>query len=55
VKYILFNDVNFGEGVIEKTIDFDINCEIPLIDQIDILKEDLLLVRYANNYLIDIG
>lgn len=38
----LFEDVNFGKGVRKKYIDFYINKNIPLEEQLDILKEDLL-------------
>jgi peptidoglycan hydrolase-like protein with peptidoglycan-binding domain len=51
----LFEDIDFGEGVNEKYIDFNVNKDISLDKQIDWLKEDLVQVSYDNNYLIDIG
>lgn len=51
----MFEDVNFGKGVRKKYIDFYINKNIPLEEQLDILKEDLLQVSYYNDYLIDLG
>ena len=52
---IMINGVEFGEGVICKFDDFDLQTDIPLIEQVDLLKEDLLQVTYDNNYLIDVG
>ena len=51
----MFNDINFGIGVKEKYIDFDVNKDAPLEKQINLLKEDILQVSYDNDYLIDIG
>ena len=51
----MFKDINFGKGVNRKYIDFDVNKEVALEEQIDLLKEDLLQVSYDNDYLIDIG
>ncbi|MCW6111094.1 hypothetical protein [Clostridium sporogenes] len=51
----MFEDINFGKGVNKKYIDFDVNKDIPLEEQIDLLKEDLLQVSYDNDYIIDMG
>lgn len=51
----MFKDIDFGTGVSRKYIDFKINENIPLEEQTDLLKEDLLQVSYDNNYTIDIG
>ena len=51
----MFENIDFGKGVSKKYIDFDVNKDIPLEEQIDLLKEDLLQVNYDNNYLIDVG
>lgn len=51
----MLKDINFGKGVKKIYIDFDVNKDIPLEEQIDLLKEDLLQVSYDNDYLIDIG
>lgn len=51
----MFKDIDFGKGVIKKDIDFDLNKDIPLKEQIDLLKEDMLQVSYDNDYLIDMG
>ena len=51
----MINGVEFGEGVICEFDDFDLQTDIPLIEQVDLLKEDLLQVTYDNNYLIDVG
>lgn len=51
----MFKDIDFGTGVSRKYIDFEINEDVPLEEQTDLLKEDLLQVIYDNNYIIDIG
>lgn len=51
----LFEEINFGENVKEKYIDFNFNKNAPLEEQIDLLKEDLCQVKYFNDFLIDIG
>lgn len=51
----MFEEINFGEGVNKKYIDFAINKDITLEEQIDLLKEDMLQVSYDNGYLIDVG
>ncbi|MBU5315381.1 hypothetical protein KQI30_03685 [Clostridium bornimense] len=51
----MFENINFGKGINKKYIDFNVNKDIPLKDQIDLLKEDLLQVSYDNNYIIDMG
>lgn len=51
----MFEEINFGEGVNKKYIDFTINKDITLEEQIDLLKEDMLQVIYDNGYLIDVG
>lgn len=51
----MFKDIDFGAGVCRKFIDFEINEDIPLEEQTDLLKEDLLQISYDNNYIIDIG
>ena len=51
----MINGIEFGEGVIHKYDDFDLKIGVPLEEQIDLLKEDLLQVTYDNNYLIDVG
>ncbi|SFR69488.1 hypothetical protein [Anaeromicropila populeti] len=51
----MFQDIDFGKGVNRKYIDFNINEVIPLKEQTDLLKEDLIQVIYESNYLIDIG
>lgn len=51
----MFNDTNFGDNVKSIRSNDFINEKIPIKDQIDLLKEDLLQVIYKNNYLIDIG
>ena len=51
----MFEDINFGKGVNKKYIDFNINKNIILEEQIGLLKEDLLQVSYENDYLIDVG
>ena len=45
----MFKDIDFGTGVSRKYIDFEINEDIPLEEQTDLLKEDLLQVIYDNN------
>lgn len=51
----MFENINFGKGVTRKYFDFDVNNNIPLGEQIDLLKEDLIQIIYYNDYLIDLG
>ena len=51
----MFENIDFGIGVIKKYIDFNVKEDIPLEQQVDLLKEDLLQVSYHNNYILDIG
>ena len=51
----MFYGVDLGGGVIIKNDDFDLKIDVPLEEQVDLLKEDLLQVTYDNNYLIDAG
>jgi len=46
--------IDFSPGEITFN-DLDLDLERPLLDQIDILKEDLLQVNYEGNYIIDVG
>lgn len=50
----MFEKMNFGKGVTHKYIDFNIDLQLPLLSQIELLKEDLVQIVY-NNYLLDIG
>lgn len=51
----MFENIDFGKGVSKKYIDFDVNKDIPLEEQVDLLKEDLLQVSYESDYIIDMG
>jgi len=51
----MFEDYNFGENVIEKYIDFEINENFPINKQLSNLKEDMLQIAYKSGYTIDIG
>lgn len=35
--------------------DMDLNPDIPLLDQIDDLKEDLIQVNYNDEFIVDVG
>lgn len=52
---MLLEKIDFGIGVIQKYIDFDVDENKPLEEQLELLKEDLLQVTYENNYTIDVG
>ena len=51
----MLGDVDFGKGIICKYIDFDVNIEIALTEQVDFLKEDILQICYESNYILDVG
>ncbi|CAM2897844.1 hypothetical protein HAHI6034_01800 [Hathewaya histolytica] len=51
----MFENVDFGKEVNKKYIDFYVNKDIPLEEQIDLLKEDFLQVSYDNGYPIHMG
>jgi hypothetical protein len=50
----MFEEMNFEPGLITYN-DFNINKDMPLVNQIGSLKEDLFQVEYGEDYLIDVG
>lgn len=50
----MFKKLDFSPGKVEHD-SFDINYELPLVDQIDWLTEDLFQVNYDDKYMLDIG
>lgn len=51
----MFDDLNYGDKVSSIYIDFDYDDKKSLLDQIDILKEDIIQVQYTNGLIIDVG
>lgn len=51
----MFEDFDFGKYIIKKYIDFDYNSELSLENNLDNLKEDLIQIKYENNYALDVG
>lgn len=50
----MFKKLDFSPGEVEHD-SFDINYELPLVDQIDWLTEHLFQVNYDDEYILDIG
>ena len=50
----MFSQMDFWHGVVVYN-DLDISGDIPLEDQVDQLKEDLLQVSFSDKFLLDIG
>jgi len=51
----MINSIDFGERVISKYIEFHINPEIPLNEQLSLLDEDLVQICYDEKYILDVG
>lgn len=51
----MFNNYNFGKGIVEKYIDFDVNTKENLLSQLHLLKEDLIQIKYINSLILDVG
>ena len=51
----MFEKINFGKGIVNQYIDFNISIDSSLYEIIDLLKEDLIQVSYINNYILDLG
>jgi hypothetical protein len=50
----MFEEINFHPGNVVFD-DFKLESKIPLIEQMEFLKEDLFQVNYLERYIIDIG
>lgn len=50
----MINDLDFSPGKITLN-DLKLDKGIPLKNQMDVLKEDLLQVNYNDEYIIDVG
>jgi hypothetical protein len=54
----MLDNIDFGNYIVRKYIDFDINPDVPLTEQ-DVLKEDILQITYKNGesaeYVLDVG
>ena len=51
----MVKDLDYGKNVNSKYIDFDIDPDVPLSDQIPALKENMVQIVYENNYTLDVG
>lgn len=50
----MINDLDFSPGKITHN-DLKLDENVPLKNQVDVLKEDLLQVNYNDKYIIDVG
>ena len=50
-----FDTFNYGENIKFKYIDFPIDINVKLSKQLDLLKEDLIQIKYTNGYILDVG
>ena len=51
----MFDKLDYGSGIKYKYVDFDYDNNKDLLEQLDILKEDLIQIQYNNGYIIDVG
>ena len=51
----LFENINYGKGVVSIYNELRLTSDLQLEDQLDSLTEDLVQIIYDNNYIIDLG
>ncbi|MCL2336018.1 MAG: hypothetical protein FWC60_01215 [Firmicutes bacterium] len=51
----MFENFDFGKGVISKFINFNVNESLDYYEQQFSYKQDMLQITYDNNYVIDVG
>lgn len=50
-----FENLNYGDNIQSKYVDFPFDFNIELSKQVDLLKEDLIKIHYTNGYILDVG